>query len=209
MKTSVLTTILILIFGQQLLSQTLIGVYNTDFSELTIYLDGNNVTGTYKHENGRIEGVLNGQTITGNWYQSNGKGKFVFEFSADFSTFQGKWGYDNAVPSEVWNGNRIRGNFVHQPAKQNTSAGTVSGTYSTDFNEMRITQNGSTVTGSYQHQNGRIEGRLTGRTLTGMWYQDNGKGKFVFEFNADYSGFSGKWGYNDAEPSSSWNGKKL
>ncbi|MDO9258210.1 MAG: hypothetical protein Q7U54_22045 [Bacteroidales bacterium] len=87
---------------------------------------------------------------------------------------------------------------------QNTS-----GTYTTDFNEMTITQNGNKVTGTYKHQNGKVEGTLSGHTLTGLWFQDNGKGKMVFEFNSDYTAFTGKWGYNEATPSGKWNGTRI
>jgi len=85
----------------------------------------------------------------------------------------------------------------------------ISGVYNTDFKEMTITQNGNKVTGTYKHQNGRVEGTLIGLTLTGFWVQDNGKGKLVFEFNSDFSGYVGKWGYNDAAPTSKWNGTKI
>lgn len=83
------------------------------------------------------------------------------------------------------------------------------GTYTTDFNEMTLQQSGNKVTGTYKYSNGVIEGTLNGKILTGTWTQSNGKGKLVFVFNNDFSAFSGKWGYNDAEPSSAWNGKKL
>ena len=89
-------------------------------------------------------------------------------------------------------------------SSQNTS-----GTYTTDFNEMTITQNGNKVTGTYKHQNGRVEGTLSGHTLTGFWFQDNGKGKMIFEFNSDYTAFTGKWGYNEATPSGKWNGTRI
>ncbi|MDP3912898.1 MAG: LamG domain-containing protein [Bacteroidota bacterium] len=85
----------------------------------------------------------------------------------------------------------------------------ISGVYNTDFKEMTITQNGNKVTGTYKHQNGRIDGTLNGHTLTGFWFQDNGKGKLVFEFNSDFSGYTGKWGYNDAAPASKWNGTRI
>ncbi|MFV0605626.1 MAG: hypothetical protein ACK5NK_07280 [Niabella sp.] len=84
----------------------------------------------------------------------------------------------------------------------------LSGVFTSDFNELTFRQTGKQITGTYKHQNGRIEGTLNGRTLTGLWFQDNGKGKFVFEFNSDFSAFLGKWGYNDAEPSSKWDGKR-
>jgi len=87
---------------------------------------------------------------------------------------------------------------------QNTS-----GVYNTDFKELTITQNGNSVTGTYKYRSGRIEGSLNGHTLTGLWFQDNGKGKLVFEFNSDFSGYTGKWGYNDAAPASKWNGTRI
>ncbi|MGF2412089.1 MAG: hypothetical protein ACQUYJ_07160 [Ferruginibacter sp.] len=84
-----------------------------------------------------------------------------------------------------------------------------SGIYNTDFKEMTISQNANKVTGIYKHQNGRIEGTLNGQTLTGFWYQDNGSGRLIFEFNADFTAFTGKWGYNQATPTGKWNGTKI
>lgn len=84
-----------------------------------------------------------------------------------------------------------------------------SGVYNTDFNELTLTQTGNKVTGTYKHANGRIEGTINGRTLTGWWYQSNGKGRMVFDFNSDYSGFTGKWSYNDAQPSAKWDGTRI
>ena len=182
------------------------GSYTSDFNEMTLQQNGTTVTGTYKHANGRIEGTINGNTMTGWWYQSNGKGRFTFVFNSDFSAFTGKWGYDNAEPSSVWNGKRING--VSAPVAQTPPPLNIEGTYNTDFNEMSIQQNGTAVNGTYKHADGRIEGTLNGNTLTGWWYQSNGKGRFIFVFNSDISGFTGKWNYNDAEPSNSWNGKK-
>ena len=89
------------------------------------------------------------------------------------------------------------------------SAKNAAGIYKTDFNEMTISQTGNRVTGTYKYSNGRIEGTLNGRTLTGWWYQSNGKGRLIFEFNADFSAFTGKWSYNDAQPSSGWNGTRI
>jgi len=180
------------------------GIFNTDFKEMTLSQSGNKVTGTYKYQNGRVEGTLNGHTLTGFWYQDNGKGKLVFEFNSDFSGFIGKWGYNDAAPTSKWNGTRIGGG----QAIITSDAGFINGVFNTDFKEMTLSQSGNKVTGTYKYQNGRVEGTLNGHTLTGFWYQDNGKGKFVFEFNSDFSGFTGKWGYNDAAPTSKWNGTK-
>ena len=85
----------------------------------------------------------------------------------------------------------------------------ISGTFNSDFNELTIHQNGSSVTGTYKHRNGRIEGTVSGHTLTGWWYQDNGKGKMFFDFNSDFSAFTGKWGNSEAVPSGKWNGTRI
>ena len=81
------------------------------------------------------------------------------------------------------------------------------GTFSSDFNDMTLRVDGNKVTGTYNYRNGRIEGTLNGHTLTGRWIQDNGKGRILFVFNDDFTAFTGKWSYNDVEPSGKWDGK--
>lgn len=83
-------------------------------------------------------------------------------------------------------------------------------TYQTEWGEMTLTQSGTQVTGTYTHENGKIKGVLNGKTLTGTWTQTGGKhGKFRFEFNDDFSSFTGKWNHNDAQPTRvGWNGKR-
>ncbi len=194
------------IFGQGLSV-----VYETDFGELTIQQNASIVTGTYVTGAGRIEATLSGRTLSGWWYQTNGKGRLVFIFSEDFSSFTGKWSYDSAEPSRQWNGKRTGGGGLlgapnlAQPAPPPPP---VAGIYDTDFKEMTLQLSGTKVTGTYTHADGRVEGTLEGRTLTGWWYQNNGKGRFVFFFSESFDSFTGKWGYNDAEPTGQWNGKK-
>ncbi|HZK61882.1 MAG TPA: hypothetical protein VFC41_07370 [Anaerovoracaceae bacterium] len=120
MKLNLATLAILLLTCYFGFSQNTSGVYNTDFKEMTISQNGNMVTGTYKHSNGRIEGTLNGLTLTGLWFQDNGKGKFVFEFNSDFSGYIGKWGYNDATPSGKWNGTKIGVNQTSNPASQNT-----------------------------------------------------------------------------------------
>ena len=180
-------------------SNGIAGVYDTDFNEMTLQVNGNKVTGTYNWHDGRIEGTLSGHTLTGLWTQSNGKGRLVMEFNSDFSAFTGKWDYNEAEPSKKWSG-----------TKKTSIApiANVAGVYDTDFNEMTLKVNGNKVTGTYDWKDGRIEGTLSGHTLTGRWTQSNGKGRLVMEFNSDFSAFTGKWDYNDAEPSRKWSGTK-
>ncbi|MFA5555327.1 MAG: hypothetical protein WDA68_12370 [Phycisphaerae bacterium] len=102
---------------------------------------------------------------------------------------------------------------VSTPKRQTQSAVSTknaTGTYKTSFAEMTLRQSGNRVTGTYKYRNGRIEGTLNGRTLTGRWTQSNSKGRFVFNFNSDFSGFTGYWSYNDAQPNSSnkWDGTR-
>ncbi len=208
MKKNLITLLILMMSYHFGFSQSVSGIFNSDFNELTITQNGNSVTGTYKYRSGRIEGTLSGRTLTGFWVQDNGKGKIIFEFNSDFSEFTGKWGYNDAIPSSKWNGKRIGGTVGGQITPVIEEA-KINGVFSSDFNELTINQNGNSVTGTYKHRNGRIEGTLSSRTLTGWWYQDNGKGKMIFEFNSDLSGFTGKWGNNDALPSDKWNGTKI
>lgn len=192
-----------------LAGQGVSAVYETDFGELTIQQNGANITGNYVIGAGRIEGTLAGRTLIGWWYQTNGKGRLVFVFSEDFSSFSGKWSYDSAEPASVWNGKRTGGDLLGAPnLARPAPPPPVAGIYDTDFKEMTLQLNGSKVTGTYTHANGKIEGTLEGRTLTGWWYQDNGKGRLVFYFSEGFDSFTGKWGYNDAQPTDQWNGKK-
>lgn len=84
----------------------------------------------------------------------------------------------------------------------------INGVYNTNFNQMSLSITGNKVTGTYKWNDGRIEGTLNGTVLTGWWYQSNGKGKFIFNFNNNFTAFTGKWGYNDNNPSNAWNGTK-
>jgi hypothetical protein len=187
------------------------GVYKTDFGEMTLIKNGNRVTGTYKYKGGKIEGILNGTQLVGTWVQSNAKGKFNFMFNTDFSAFTGKWGYNEATPSGKWNGTKISGMSASggTSPKINITNTQIAGTYSTDFKEMTLSINGNRVTGIYKHMGGKIDGVLSGNKLVGTWTQSNGKGTFEFVFNADFSAFTGKWGYNNSAPTSKWDGKKI
>lgn len=69
-------------------------------------------------------------------------------------------------------------------------------------------RSGDRVSGTYTHKEGRLEGTLSGNTLTGRWTQSNGKGRLIFRFNADFSGFAGVWNYGDATPDRQWNGRR-
>ncbi|MBK9573805.1 MAG: hypothetical protein IPO43_14275 [Rhodoferax sp.] len=82
------------------------------------------------------------------------------------------------------------------------------GPYKTDFGTLTMRRSGDRVSGTYTHKEGRLEGTLSGNTLTGRWTQSNGKGRLIFRFNADFSGFTGVWSYGDAAPDRQWNGRR-
>jgi hypothetical protein len=182
-------------------------VYKTDFGEMAVQISGNKVFGTYQYKGGKITGILQGSTLTGNWVQTNARGKLIFIFSPDFSTFSGKWSYNEAVPSKKWNGTRISARDDAPPAENGNPE--IEGKYKTDFSDMTLNLNGNTVTGSYKYKNGKITGVLKDKRLTGTWVQTNAKGRLEFIFSDDFSTFTGKWGYDTAVPSSKWNGNKV
>ncbi len=185
------------------------GVYKTDFNEMTLNINGNQVTGTYNYKNGMVEGVLYGNKLLGTWTQSNSRGRLEFIFNADYSAFTGKWSYNDSEPSSKWNGTKISGGSVSEPLDPFSAKSKIEGTYTTDFKEMTLRISGNRVTGTYKHMDGKIDGILEGNKLIGTWIQSNGRGKFEFTFTDDFSSFTGKWGYNESVPSSKWNGKKI
>jgi hypothetical protein len=206
------------------------GVYKTTFKNLTLNVNGNIVSGTYESGNGKLQGVLNGNRLSGTWTNSGSKksGKFEFVFSSDFSSFTGKYGYNNSTPSSKWNGTKISGPTtskvttpaevaptakkpVSAPSQSYSSNSNIAGTYSTNFQNLLLSVNGNKVIGSYEGGNGRLEGSLNGNKLSGKWTNSGSKksGKFEFVFSSDFSSFTGKYGYNNSTPSSKWNGKKI
>lgn len=204
---------------------TVEGVYKTNFQNLTLNVSGSTVTGTYEHGNGKLQGIVNGNRLSGTWANSASRksGKFEFVFTSDFSSFTGKYGYNDGAPKSNWSGTKISGPSASggnvkpvqdkpagKPVESMAPDTKIAGTYSTDFRNLTLTVSGNKVIGSYESGNGKLEGVLTGNTLSGTWTNSASKksGKFVFVFSSDFSSFTGKYGYNSSAPSSKWNGKK-
>ena len=63
---------------------------------MTLTQNGNNVTGTYTHQQGKISGTVSGNVLSGTWEQpgNNRKGTLEMSMSADGKTFTMKWKYD-------------------------------------------------------------------------------------------------------------------
>lgn len=94
-------------FSQQALAQACdwTGVWDTTYSELTIYQSGRYVTGIYPGwDSGRIEGTLSsdGTLLDGFWFESpsyappRDTGPLEFEIASDCNSFTGRWAYDNS-----------------------------------------------------------------------------------------------------------------
>jgi hypothetical protein len=205
---------------------TIEGVYKTTFKNLTLHVSGNAVLGTYENGNGKLQGVLNGNRLSGTWTNSGSKksGKFEFMFSSDFSSFTGKYGYNDSAPKSNWSGTKISdpsssaGNAssvenkpVNKPVESMSANTKIVGTYSTNFRNLILTVSENKVIGTYESGNGKLQGILNGNILSGTWTNSGSKksGKFEFVFSSDFSSFTGKYGYNNNVPYSKWNGKKL
>lgn len=112
------------------------------------------------------------------------------------------------------------GNSAPQSAPARSSPNYVGYVYSTDFNDLTITDwTASSVAGRYEYAGGRIEGTLSGNTLTGYWMQESSPlscgtkqggtqhwGRITFTFSADRTSFTGKWSDCGDAPTKQWNG---
>lgn len=90
------------------------GNWETKWGRMVIFQNGNQITGTYEHDNGKINGVINGNKLTGSWSEAptylppNDSGEFEMILSPDGKSFTGKWRYGKAGKWETgWNGNRF------------------------------------------------------------------------------------------------------
>ena len=96
--------------------------------------------------------------------------------------------------------------------KTKTPAPNLSGTYSTNFANFHLQQEGAAVSGCYEHAygivtNGGVEGRVTRFT----WVQPDARGPAVFAFSPDGKELLGLWWYEGQTDGigSLWYGKKI
>jgi hypothetical protein len=84
------------------------GEWNSDWGIMTFSQNGDQVTGTYTHDNGKVKGTVKGNTLTGTWSESpsysppNDAGDFVITIAADGKSFTGQWKYGSDVGD--WDG---------------------------------------------------------------------------------------------------------
>jgi hypothetical protein len=90
------------------------GTWKTSFGMVTFTQAGNDVTGSYTHDNGKIEGTLEGNILRGSWSESpsykppKDAGDLEFTFSEDGRKFTGTWryGFDKQTWDGKWTGTK-------------------------------------------------------------------------------------------------------
>lgn len=75
------------------------GTWDSDWGPMELSQSGNQVTGTYEHNGGRITGTLSANTLSGTWSETptytapDDAGDFTFTLAADGKSFSGEWWY--------------------------------------------------------------------------------------------------------------------
>lgn len=89
------------------------------------------------------------------------------------------------------------------------------GTWNTNWGEMKLTQSGNTVTGEYTWDKGKITGTVSGQVLKGTWSESpsysppNDAGDFEFT-KTTCDSFEGKWRYGSSgEWRTDWSGTRI
>jgi outer membrane protein OmpA-like peptidoglycan-associated protein len=87
----------------------------------------------------------------------------------------------------------------------------VTGTYTTNYGDFHLKQEGTSITGCYEHKGGLIEGGVEGRVIKFMWSQADSKsqGPAIMVFTPDTSRMYGLW-WDQGNDSARgvWNGTK-
>lgn len=90
----------------------------------------------------------------------------------------------------------------------------ISGTYTTNYSDFHVRQNGTSLTGCYEYDGGILDGSIHGRVMKITWREQGGPedyGLAVMVFAEDGNSFNGFWWYKDREgdaPSGTWDGQK-
>lgn len=169
------------------------GNWNTNFATMGLNQSGNSVVGSYQRYGEAtvyaIHGTVTGNTLNG-YYGANTSNHLTFTLGSGH-TFTGNWG-----GSVQWCG-------VKQGSGNLPNGCGFSGSWSTNFASMSLTQNAGSVTGSYTQYssggsiaiNGTIDGGGGVPTLNGYW-GSSPSNTLNFYLNSAGNGFDGKWGTN-------------
>lgn len=188
------------------------GHWDTNFGEMCLTQVGNQVTGSYAHDNGRFVGTVSGNILTGTWSEEpsykppKDAGDAELTLSADGSSLTGRWRYGSSGDwsNDSWDGERIDYNPCGPAPTCDWT-----GTWDTNWDDMDLSQVGNEVTGTYDYQGGRITGTVSGDMLTGTWSEEpsykptKDAGDMELTMAADCNQFEGRWRYGS---SGGWDG---
>ena len=91
--------------GQQELSSdgsgtaSFTGTWESEWGQLVLLQEGDTVTGSYTHDNGKIKGNVHGNVLKGTWSEApsysapQDAGDFEFVLTSDGKSWLGKWRY--------------------------------------------------------------------------------------------------------------------
>ena len=100
-----------------------------------------------------------------------------------------------------------------KPSTAPAALAPITGSYSTNYNNFHLRQQGTAISGCYEHAEGLFEGTIEGRLAKITWSQDGGKkrGPAVFVFAPDSMSFQGYWWYDSdkgRKVDGDWTGKR-
>ncbi|MFW5700143.1 MAG: hypothetical protein ACOCWM_00500 [Cyclobacteriaceae bacterium] len=212
-KVIIFTVILFCSFN--LFAQNWTGTWDTSYGELRLVQIGDIVYGDYNNGEGTIDGKLNKKfgILNGEFYNEKAKktGKFTF-ILWNGDSFKGSWNWFNSSLKEDWSGTKTSSEYpiLLYYGKFDDSVWT--GTWETDFGPITLNQFGSRVNGDYIDANGWIRASYhkPSRILSGIFFNKNSNrtGRFEFFLEKFDKSFTGKWSWDELEPTSKWNGKK-
>lgn len=166
---------------------------NATCGDLTLEINGDQVTGSYADGDGEIEGTLVDNHIAGIWERNGFTGTIDFWLSDDGQNWIGN--YDG---NTAWCGVRPDGTLPN-PCKLATWYGTwetncAAGT----CDQLVIVQNRYKITGTYANGDGTIEGTAEIDVLIGTWFRNNLSGTIGFYMRANGEHFQGNYGGSSA-----------
>lgn len=166
---------------------------NATCGDLTLEINGDQVTGSYADGDGEIEGTLVDNHIAGIWERNGFTGTIDFWLSDDGQNWIGN--YDG---NTAWCGVRPDGTLPN-PCKLATWYGTwetncAAGT----CDQLVIVQDRYKITGTYANGDGTIEGTAEIDVLIGTWFRNNLSGTIGFYMRANGEHFQGNYGGSSA-----------
>ena len=148
------------------------GEWNSKWGNMVITQNGNQITGTYTHDNGIISGTVSGDTFTGTWSEApsysapNDAGDLIFEMAADGKSFSGRWRYGSSGDWGDWTGSDRKTAVLSAPASRSEPASTGKGIgddYSGGSTTITVTASSTSV----DTESGGGSGSGTGDTFGG------------------------------------------